>query len=177
MAALGGGWPMFGVDYVSIAVLELLQADPILQQATNGRIERRHIFTGDAELAYPILIVAALGVNEIAAIGQIKADIRIGVLYCFSQFTKPLATGIGQDEPSIGSLQTYLLSLLPSKAVNDKVTQRFPNIGNAKTFAATSEFGRFDPIPIQDKNSIVAFAVGIEMRYAQWTQYPSRLPA
>jgi hypothetical protein len=179
MPALAGGWPMFGADYLAIAVLELLQENAILQAATNGRIERRQLFTGDGEMAYPTLIVCCLGVHEGGSIGLIKSGVTIGALWCFSQFTKPLDTGIGKDEPSVASLQAFLLSLLPQKIVNDKIFSRFPELGasGARQLAAQEEFGRFDPIPIQDKNSIVAFAVGVAIKYAQWVTYPSRLAA
>jgi hypothetical protein len=180
MPALAGPWPMFSMDYAAIAVLELLQADATLQAVTKGAIYRRHLFVAEGEYPLPCILVACTRVVENARpSSSIKSDASIGVLYCFSQFTKNLDTGVGKDEPSVASLQAYLLSLLPATVVNQKIFERFPELGasGAKQLAVTGEFRRFDPIPINDKTSGAAFAVGVEIDYAQWVRYPSRLAA
>jgi hypothetical protein len=179
MPALAGPWPMFGMDYLAIAVLELLQADALLQEHTKGAIFRRHVLTAEAEFPLPCILVVCQAFNEEGQVGMLKEIPRLGVLYCFSQFTKNLATGIGQDEPSVASLQAYFLSLLSMQAVNAYVLARFPELGagGVKQLAVTNEFVPVHPIPIQDKNSIVAFAVGVEVSYAYWARYPSRLAA
>jgi hypothetical protein len=174
MPALALPYPMLGMDYVACAVFDLLRSDPLIQLDTKGRIYRRNGFAGAGELAYPTLLVCCQAVTEEGRPGRlIKADPRIGILYCFSQFTWELV----DFEPSVASALGYILSVIPAQVVNDHIFSLFPAISGSKQLAVTGEFVPIHPIPLADKNSEVAFAVGVEIKYSQWLQYPSRLPA
>lgn len=160
------------LDMIAICCMELVASDPIL--SAEGPVFRRHVFHAEPELTYPCFLVTVMSFDETGKMSvRINVKPRIGVLYCFDQYTRDLATGMGQDEPSVGSLLAYILSVIDARTVSAYARTRFPGVASEQ-LAYFQNFQPVHPTPVEVAPGKVIFAVGVEAQYEYRALYPAR---